>query len=478
MANAVWHTGYEIVVRLMEPNLGHPDRPNLLAEITTPVSERDRELLECLEHHTEGVCPAEDEGRTPWMAIRRRTVDGVTTLVPAHLPLRQTATAEESDKHKAMKERIARTALEYGLEAEVEVRAGDGRIRTDVLVTGPAGKVGWEAQYSPITAATVRRRSQRAVDHDITPLWVASDGSSALIDRTPWVLVDDQPWHVIASRKSMLVRAGARYLQEWRCDEHRQRPCPGAGGMRACDGFHVHWDLPALCIPPKPTPELDQLVLTSATGSWVPMRIPDPRDARLTARMWVPAQDRARWREIVGSPDDDAAGEGEDTEGELTFTGEALDSRCRYGERTHVFDDTRRHRATAAAAALHTWAEVPERLYRIPRQQQRLVVAPEQRQQVARRLQCLPWHLGPCAGCGIPINRYGPHGHHACSACRDKLRAAIAGTDLEVQPVSGSASGLGHVDEARVVALEGDGDSSGGTVAMLGDDEVGFAGAG
>ncbi len=39
-------------------------------------------------------------------------------------------------------------------------------------------------------------------------------------------------------------------------------------------------------------------------------------------------------------------------------------------------------------------------------------------------------------------------------------------------------SGLAHVDEAAVVALEGDGDGRGRSVAVLADDEVGFAGAG
>src|SRR3954471_9367621 len=34
MANGVWHTGYEIVVRLTHLDLGHPKRPGLLEEIT------------------------------------------------------------------------------------------------------------------------------------------------------------------------------------------------------------------------------------------------------------------------------------------------------------------------------------------------------------------------------------------------------------------------------------------------------------
>jgi hypothetical protein len=37
MANGVWHTGYEIAVRLTHADLGHPDRPDLLEEITRPV---------------------------------------------------------------------------------------------------------------------------------------------------------------------------------------------------------------------------------------------------------------------------------------------------------------------------------------------------------------------------------------------------------------------------------------------------------
>ncbi|MFB7632733.1 hypothetical protein ACFC0M_17570 [Streptomyces sp. NPDC056149] len=72
------------------------------------------------------------------MTIRRRTVDGVTTLVAAHLPVRTKPTAEESDKHKALKERIARTSQRHGLPAQIEARSADGKVRSDVLVTGDA----------------------------------------------------------------------------------------------------------------------------------------------------------------------------------------------------------------------------------------------------------------------------------------------------------------------------------------------------
>ncbi len=359
MANAVWHTRYRIKIELSHADLGNPDRPGLIDEILVPIAERERDLLECIGRHEENHCPAEEAGRSPWMTIRQRTVNGVTTFVPAHLPLRIEPTAEESDKHKAMKERIARAAHEHGFAAEVEARAVDGRIRTDVLVTGPGGRVGWEAQYSPIAAATVRRRSTRAVAHGITPLWVTSDSRSALIERTPWVQVDDRPWEVIASRQSMLIRAGARYLQHWKCDGHNPRSCPDTGAS-FCGRFHAHWDLPALCIPQKPTPGVDDLVITSATGDWVPMRIPNPEDPQITSRMWVPAPDRALWREITAEPEPDITEPEPPKEGELTFTHQPLDTRCRYGEDTHTFNDTRTRRATAAPAARHTWDAVPQ----------------------------------------------------------------------------------------------------------------------
>lgn len=48
----------------------------------------------------------------------------------------------------------------------------------------------------------------------------------------------------------------------------------------------------------------------------------------------------------------------------------------------------------------------------------------------------------------------------------------------ETRNLQRRTSGLGHVHEARVVALEGDRDGGGGAVTVLGDDEVGLARAG
>ena len=59
-----------------------------------------------------------------------------------------------------------------------------------------------------------------------------------------------------------------------------------------------------------------------------------------------------------------------------------------------------------------------------------------------------------------------------CRSCKsDRSTASTA----HQQPTDRSVR---HVDEAGVVALEGDGDVAGGAVAVLGDDQVGLAGAG
>ncbi|MER8159992.1 hypothetical protein [Streptomyces sp. NPDC094472] len=421
MANGVFHTGYQIIVQLTRADLGHPGRPGLLEEITQPIGKRDRELLQCLEHYKRGVCQAEEHDRSPWMAIRRRTIGGRTTLVAAHLPVRHTPTPEESDKHKAMKERIARAAERHGLSAEVEARTQDGKVRTDVLVRGPAGRIGWEAQYSPITATTVQRRSQAAADHGITPLWVTNSDSAALIDRAPWAMVDDVSWQRIVSRNVLLVRAGVRHLQRWKCSRYSERRCPiTESDFSACGRLHVHWDLPALCIPEKRHTEVDELVTTSADGEYVPMRIPSQDDPRNYARMWVPAEDRDQWLDIIGP--DDEPGTAPSDDGELTFTEEPLDSTCRYGEETMVFNDPRPRRAKADATGLHTFDEIPQRLFKIPRQrEQRLDITPQQRHATAALYGCPVWNIGPCAGCAAPIHRYGPGGAHACRTCRTRI---------------------------------------------------------
>ncbi|WP_445195096.1 competence protein CoiA family protein [Streptomyces odontomachi] len=130
-------------------------------------------------------------------------------VLGAHLPVTHRPTPAESAQHKATKERVVETAARHGLDSEAEVPLANRRSVTDAVVTGPNGqRIGWEIQYHHISPSSVHRRSVNAVEHGITPLWVAKDRTASLIDRAPWARVDDMPWRDIADGKEMVIRSG------------------------------------------------------------------------------------------------------------------------------------------------------------------------------------------------------------------------------------------------------------------------------
>ncbi|MCW1100069.1 hypothetical protein OJ963_40480 [Streptomyces sp. RS2] len=133
MANGVFHTGHGIEINLTYEDLGNPGYAGLLEEITQPVDQRARNLLQCLKDYRGEECQCALAGKSPWMFVRRRRSHGQVTWVAAHLPLTHAATPQESDKHKAMEERIARTAARHGLDVETEARSSDGRV---VIIRG------------------------------------------------------------------------------------------------------------------------------------------------------------------------------------------------------------------------------------------------------------------------------------------------------------------------------------------------------
>ncbi|MER7804573.1 hypothetical protein ABTX71_30000 [Streptomyces parvulus] len=420
MANGVYHTGYGIEINLTRQDLGNPGYDRLLEEITRPVGERPRNLLQCLKDRRGGQCQCALDGKTPWMFIRRKRRDGKVVWEAAHLPLTHVATPGESDKHKAMKERIARTASRHGLDVQTEARSDDGRVVTDVLVAGAGGRIGWEAQYSPITAGTVRRRSARARERNIAPVWVTADVTSDLIDRAPWARVDDVPWQRILSPLAMIIRGGVRHLQIWKCTSASERPCPESAG--ACGRWHSGWFLPALCIPQERATALDELVVSSAHGEHLPVHSRSRPDPRRTSFVWALARDVQRWREITGesgltpepAPADDEP---------VTYTEQVLDASCRYGEEGPHTSSPRPRRGLASATGLHTFDQEPDQALLKPTRPVALRLTPRERLIVAAELRCPPWEIGPCMLCAAPLHRYGPRSPKVCPSCRASATA-------------------------------------------------------
>ncbi|MEK8144237.1 hypothetical protein NKH18_27365 [Streptomyces sp. M10(2022)] len=173
-------------------------------------------------------------------------------MVAAHLPITHKPTPAESDQHKATKERIVQAAVQFGLSADAEVGLPSRRGVTDAMVTGPAGvRIGWEIQYSPLSPSSVHRRSVIAMEHDITPLWVAKDDRAALIDRAPWARVDDMSWKRIADGSEMIIRGGYRHLQVWRCLSSSALHCPDTEGQAIAARFTPSGFFPRSAIRPS-----------------------------------------------------------------------------------------------------------------------------------------------------------------------------------------------------------------------------------
>lgn len=415
MANGVWHRGREIEINLSREDLGHPAIEGLLEEITTSVSDRDPTMLECLEHHENRRCRSARGGKTEWMFVRRMRVDGQVRLVAAHLPVTHRATPEESDRHSATKERIAAAAVAGGLDAEVEARIDDGHGVLDALVTGPAGiRVGWEVQYAPVSAATVRKRSETAYRHGATPSWVTHDDTSQVIHRAPWSLVNDMSWQDIANGREMLIRGGIRHLQTWTCSPSSDRPCPD--GQGSCGEPHFEWFAPADCIPEKRYVTIDELVVSSAYGQHVPLFRRRRGNGRSGFYTWVAPQERHAWFEMQELPEQDD--EDADEADEITYTEDEIDRSCRWGDEGPVRGGARPRR------------DVPAPGHRVPPQRNSLAeegrfrVTDRQRRAAALLHDCRTWEIGPCFGCSTLMHRYGRHAGMYCAGCRSKIRRA------------------------------------------------------
>lgn len=417
MANGVWHTGHRVEINLSLPDLGHPGRPDLLREITARVADRDPQMLECLAHHDGRECLSETGGKSPWMFIRRGRVGGRRPLVASHLPITHKATPAEGEQHKATKERIVETASRYGLDAEAEVPTANRRSISDALVTGPGGiRIGWEIQYHHLSPSSVHRRSVNAVQHDITPLWVAKDRTASLIDRAPWARVDDMPWREIAGGKEMVIRGGYRYLQVWKCVPSSDRHCLLTDGAGHCDGVHSDWFVPALCEPEKKAVHLEDLVLSSATGESVPVYVPNRGSGRAGRHMWVPSADCTRWRELIGEKELLRGDPVQEEDDEVTFAEQEIDRTCRAGEEGRFVSDGRPIRDLGQPTGGFTLPRIPEQPSRNP-----MLITAVERTAASAALGCLPWELGPCAGCGQLMRRYGRDAAVYCAVCRAVL---------------------------------------------------------
>jgi hypothetical protein len=313
MANGVYHTGLGIELNLTEPDLGHPEIPGLweiLRADTRPVPERELQCIQCRQARPH--CPE-------WMFLTER--DGRRFASHFTRGIADHDASNESDEHKAYKERVVKAAELGGFRAEPENRSADGKRRTDVLVSGGPQDVGWEIQLSYAGLDSVRNRAALARRDEITPLWATVDPARDFIDRVPWALIRGMEWRFVATSPTIPVRGGVRTLKFWRCD-NRIRPCP-VKGVGGCGKLHEEW-LRANNV------SLDSLVRDSASGTYVPVVLPGKR----ARRWWITADDRNRFLDAGGTllPEGEHRRQREKKPDGAAPQAQPLDPHCHYGE--------------------------------------------------------------------------------------------------------------------------------------------------
>jgi hypothetical protein len=314
MANGAYYVALDIELNLTEGDLGHPEYPglwDLLRSDKRPIPERQLQCIQC--RHARPDCPE-------WMYLNER--NGIRFATHWN-PSIADHPSNESDQHKAFKERIAVAAELGGHVAALEDRSESGRRRTDVLVTGADGlAIGWEVQLSYASVESVRKRAQTARGDGITPMWATVDGTREFINKVPWALMPDMPWKRIADSRDLLVRGGVRELDMRLCDWGNPETCPVKGRGR-CGQRHAKW-ASALGI------QLDELVRGSAAGEFAPIIVPGKR---ITNRWWVRTTDRDRWAESVGallSEDDVQSRRAAPTA--RPMSPQPLETECTYGQ--------------------------------------------------------------------------------------------------------------------------------------------------
>lgn len=320
VTHTVRHTGYDIVLNLTLPDLGHPEYPGLWEEIYRP-KPFDRSLLRCAWKAAGVTCAG-----AMYVQVRDGTRVAVhcDTSIAAH-----PETAPESDVHKALKERVARSAQQGGFGAEVEDSALDRARVTDVLVTGPGGRrIGWEIQLSGIAPRRVIERSNLAHRDGITPLWAVDKPAAAPINRAPWARMDEiTDWRVAADR-ALLIRGGVRSLRMRPCEPAWFERCPADAALpeRFCDEKHPRLE-------PKEI-HLEDLVVGTACAQFVPLFVPARKKTVGGWFLWLTAPEKQEF--LQGQPEAQPYAAPE-TSSELSGTlleqlARPDDLACHYGE--------------------------------------------------------------------------------------------------------------------------------------------------
>lgn len=317
MAEGVRHVRLGIDLNLSRDDLGHPQRPGLWQELRSR-SIRTGELR-CM-----GACYARDPYCPEWMYLRG-PADGSGRREAVHLNPSAAANhphATESDKHKALKDRVATVCQNAGFSVEVEARSSTGKRVTDVLVRGEGGlMLGHELQVSKLSVTTIKKRIQIARNDGLTPMWTTDNPDVQIEHRAAWATIAPTNAGWVRTGNELLVSGGAREADIDRCGR-RDVFCP-VTRKRPCGKLHVYL-LAALGL------NLDHLVVGAASGEYRSLVETDSRGRAMY--YWVTAADMERYlNDRDGLKPVTNVELDPDARSVATMTPRELDLSCNYG---------------------------------------------------------------------------------------------------------------------------------------------------
>lgn len=277
---------------------GHPDQPRLRERIheDRPHGIKGQKLLclLCMRVRAERQLPTQPV----WMTF----VEGQHGPMFRHEDGRSPHAEHqpETDAHKALKEREARTFQAAGAtRVDIEVWRPRARRRPDVVATGPDLTVAGEIQHSSESPRIIQSRQRALRRAGDRVLWTTdrNAGDIGFLHAVPHLAVPALDDHRSYLRGETLdITAGVTMFEQQRCGwadmwTGTQR-CPATGRPIPCGRTHLYPTLnasayrykaePDTRFPAGERPHLDYLLEGILNGHWLPYQHRD----RVT---WIPA---------------------------------------------------------------------------------------------------------------------------------------------------------------------------------------------
>lgn len=288
--NGVFYLPARIELQPRQPHWGHPDQPGLRERVTTdrPHGINGKKLLclLCMRIQAENNLSPEpvwltfvNDTRTPHF----RHANGRSPHAE-HEP--------ETDIHKALKERKARTWQAAGAtEVNVEVWRPRARRRPDVLAFGPELTIAGEVQHSRASPQNIRNRQKALTKAGDRVLWTTDLNADNIgfLHSVPHLAIQDLDDYRLYLREPRLeVGAGAITFEEQRCGwadmwNGNTNRCPVTRRSVPCGRLHLYptfnirtyshqADDVSARFPCGPRLHLDHMLEGVLHGAWLPYR--------------------------------------------------------------------------------------------------------------------------------------------------------------------------------------------------------------